>query len=159
MRKSRKNRVYDSIIHKLYALEATIHYFLTNYSKDNLVTTEEYIKYYNNTSSKGKLKESVREMFKSNKCISRVTVHHSMMGAVNIDFNRLENIDGHANPDIPVAKWFFDMTVQKLMIELDAEMEEAFSTLASATTERKAKSILKSLEKTLLEKYIYFYHV
>ena len=159
MRKSRKNRVYDSIIHKLYALEATIHYFLTNYSKDNLVTTEEYIKYYNNTSSKGKLKESVREMFKSNKCISRVTVHHSMMGTVNIDFNRLENIDGHANPDIPVAKWFFDMTVQKLMIELDVEIEEAFALLASATTERKAKSILKSLEKTLLEKYLYFYHV
>lgn len=159
MKKSPKNSVYGSIIHKLYAIETLIQYFLTNYSKDNLVTTEEYVKYYNNFSSKGKLKESVREMFKSNKCISRVTVYHSMMGAVNVDFNSLENIDGHANPDIPVAKWFFDATIQNLLIELDVDMAEAYTLLGLATTERKAKSIVKTLEQTLLKKYIYFYHV
>lgn len=159
MRKSRNtNSIYASYMHKLCAIESNIEYFLTNYSKDRLVTTEEYIQYYNNFSSKGKLKESIREMFKSNKCISRVTVHHSMMGTVNVDFNRLENIDGHANPDIPVAKWYFDVTIQKLLLEFYLEMEEAHALLKTATTTRKAVSILKDLEKTLLEKYMYFYY-
>ena len=160
MKKENKtNTVYTSLIYKLCAIEANIEYFLTFYSKENLVTTEEYLKYYNNTSSKGKLKESIREMFKSNKCISRVTVYHSMMGAVNVDFNHLENIDGHANPDLPVAKWFFDVTVQKLLTTFHIEIEEAHAQLKSATTERKAKSILKGLEQTLQKKYLYFYHV
>lgn len=158
--KNEHSELFLKYAYKLDCLDSLIKYFMENHEKDNLVTPGEYLEYYYNNSIKGKIIKKVKEAFKDSGCISRVTVLHSFTGTIHVDLNSLENVDEHSNPDLKAAKEFFTYKGYRFnYISLKNDIELYEERLENATSERAAKRIIKEAESTLLQRYLYFYHV